>query len=346
MKKSDKVTIVLLNWNGKKDLKKCIDSLLKQKYKNFEVLLVDNGSTDDSVNFVQKNYPQVKIKLNKVNYGFAKGNNLGVNYSFSNYVILLSTDTIAYDDWIENLMKVMKKDKTIAIANSNVIGHPEGSHPPIAGTTLNILGNITHYVFEDEQTAFSATGCSFMINKKLIKQPFDDDYFIYHEDVYAGWTAQLKGYKVVNVPDSKILHLGMQSSSKIPDLLKYYMERNRMLNILTLYKAKTLLKLFPLLVTYNLILTIASFFNGHYKPRLKAYAWLLLNIRKVYKKRRQIQKIREVSDTTILNKMSCKFETHPPLKTWKSISYFLYFYCKLFNIPVYEVTHKKICFPS
>ena len=97
----DLVSVIIVNWNGRKWLEKCLDSLRVQTYKNFEVIFVDNASTDDSVDFVEKNYPEVVILKSDRNLGFAGGNNLGIDNSKGEFILFLNNDTWVKEDFLK-----------------------------------------------------------------------------------------------------------------------------------------------------------------------------------------------------------------------------------------------------
>src|SRR3989344_3399710 len=117
-----KASIIIVNWNGMKFLKNCLDSVYKQTYKNFQVYFVDNGSIDGSSEFVKKNYLKAKIIQLDKNYGFAKPNNIAIKESFKDkeveYIVCLNNDTIVDKNWLKELVKTARKDKKIGAVGS------------------------------------------------------------------------------------------------------------------------------------------------------------------------------------------------------------------------------------
>jgi len=107
---NDRVSIIIVNYNGKVHLEKCIESLYKIKYQNFEIILVDNHSTDESVVFIQKKYPYIKIIPLDANYGFAEPNNTAAKIATGKYLLFLNNDTIVTNDFVEELVIIMNKD--------------------------------------------------------------------------------------------------------------------------------------------------------------------------------------------------------------------------------------------
>src|SRR3989344_2256511 len=117
------VSIIIVNWNARENLQECLSALFKISYKNYEVILVDNGSKDDSVKFVKSNYPDIKIVESGKNLGFAGGNNLGFKQARGKYVLFLNNDTIVTKDFLEKLVDFMEKRKDVGIVQPKILFH-------------------------------------------------------------------------------------------------------------------------------------------------------------------------------------------------------------------------------
>ena len=115
------VSVVVLNYNGKIYLERCLSSLLNQTYPYVEIILVDNASSDDSVNFVRTRFPAVKIIENEENLGFAAGNNVGIRIAQGKYIVTLNNDTEAHPEWLEHLVRVAESNETIGMCASKVL---------------------------------------------------------------------------------------------------------------------------------------------------------------------------------------------------------------------------------
>lgn len=109
-----KVSIIIVNWNSKDYIKNCIDSLLNQTFQDFEIILVDNGSTDDSLEYVEKKYPQISIIKNKKNLGFAAGNNIGIKNSSGKFIALFNQDAVTDKEWLYELVGALESSEKIA----------------------------------------------------------------------------------------------------------------------------------------------------------------------------------------------------------------------------------------
>ena len=207
------VSIIIVNFNGKIQLEKCLNSLKKVNYDQFETILVDNNSTDNSIEFVQKNFPLTKIiKLDK-NYGFAKPNNVGAKNAKGKFLLFLNNDTVVTPNFISEMINTVKNDPTIAICQSLLL-KPDGKVES-SGDFINNLG--LAYSSKDLPNSvkeiLSARGASMIVRKDSFWEldGFDESYFASFEDVDLGWRAWILGYRVVLVPDSVVYHEGGQT---------------------------------------------------------------------------------------------------------------------------------------
>src|SRR3989344_3998781 len=205
-----KVSIIIVNWNAKEDLKECLDSFLKKvKYPNYEIILVDNASKDDSVNYVKKNFPKIKIVQSSSNLGFAGGNNLGFLKSKGKYVLFLNNDTITTSDFLTPMVKFLEERSDVGIVQPKILFHRPGTilHHKVnsLGSFLLKSGFLYHldYGKSDRNiktTAyeiFTAYGACFLARKKIIEKVglFDTSYFAYFEETdlcHRVWLARWK----------------------------------------------------------------------------------------------------------------------------------------------------------
>ncbi len=331
------VSIIILNLNGKKLLKNCLDSIYNQNYSPIEIIVVDNGSQDGSVEFLKTNYSDIKVIVKQRNIGFAEGNNIGVKKAKSNLVVLLNNDTIVDKNWLSELVKASSR-KEIAVVGSKVI--TDGVPPEYyqMNGTLNLLGYSIMRVFENLQKSFSVSGCSLLFKKNLLGVPFDGEYFAYSEDVFLCWRARLKGYRVIYQPSSVVYHLG-SATMKLQDLsMSFYQQRNRLLNLFLFYEPFTLLRILPFLVFDFLGKFSLSLFKGAdiFFSMIKAYIWFLKNAKMVVKKRKSYQKNRIISDREIIKLMSCKVVNRQNF-SGKFLNFLSFKYCRLSGLKTTEV---------
>ncbi len=261
-----KVYIILLNWNGKEDTLECLKSFEKIKYDNYQIIVVDNGSEDDSVVEIEKKYPKVKIIENKKNLGFAGGNNVGIKYAMDNnvdYVLLINNDTIVEKNFLTELVKIGDSDEKIGLLGSKIYFHGDKKRIWFAGGKINWLKNKGTHIGLDEidegqydktKEVDYLTGCCLLIKRKVIERisGLEEDYFLYYEDTDYSLRAQKIGYKCVYVPESRIYHKISRSTKPGSASYVHYHVRNGLLMARRNGNILTRLALYP----YCLVLSL------------------------------------------------------------------------------------------
>jgi hypothetical protein len=232
-----KVSVVVPNWNGEKDLPSCLDSLRLQS-QSAQIIVVDNNSSDNSVNLVQKKYPQVELIKLKKNKGFTGGVNAGIRRSIetgSKYVALLNSDAVAHRQWLKKLIYFLEQNPQAGIVSPKILDY-EGKRLDSAGDIYTIWGlpyprgrgEIDNGQYDNERWIFGASGAASCYRTKMLKEIglFDEDFFAYYEDVDISFRAQLAGWKVAYVPDAIVYHQIGAASSKIKDFTAYQTLKN------------------------------------------------------------------------------------------------------------------------
>ena len=216
-----KVTIVIPNYNGKHFMEPCLSSLSKQTYKNFHILVVDNASSDGSIEYMEENYPDIElIKLQK-NYGFSKAVNIGIQHSRTPYVILLNNDTTVDTRYVEEMVKAIEKSPKIFSVSSKMI---QMYHPELidsAGDLYTLLGwgvcrgcgrPVSNYTKYDE--IFTACAGAAIYRRSVFDEIgyFDENHFAYLEDIDIGYRARIYGYYNMYCPTALVYHVGSGTS--------------------------------------------------------------------------------------------------------------------------------------
>ena len=253
-----KVFLVILNWNGWEMTLDCLQSLEGIKSDGFsvEVIVVDNGSTDDSVERIRKTEPKVKIVENKKNLGFAEGNNVGIRYALENradYICLLNNDTRVDPDFLVELFKVAQSDKKIGLIGGKIYfekkyeffkdkykDNQRGKVIWYAGGLIdwnNIYAShrgvdeVDEGQYDQVEETQYVNGCLMLGTKEMFQKIglFDKKYFLYFEDVDLSLRVKKAGFKVIFCPKAKIWHLNSGSSGSGSSLHDYFITRNRLL---------------------------------------------------------------------------------------------------------------------
>lgn len=319
-------SVIIPNWNGKHLLKTCLASLEKQTFKDFETILVDDGSTDNSIMFVEQYFPGVKIiRLNK-NYGFARAVNEGIKKAWGEYIILLNNDTEADKNYLAYLILAAQKHpevgfvaaKMLNFYNRNIIDST-GDAVDIVGHSYNIgLGEKDGPVFNKEGQVFLVTAGGSLFKREVFEKVglLDEDYGTYMEDVDLGLRGQLVGFKAWYEPKAVLYHMRKATSSKIIAKSEYWHFRNMTQNIIKDYPAALLridfnwLKI--LLVNLNTVWYMVK--QGLIWQAFLAEGYILINLPRLLQKRSKIQKSKIVSDDYIIQNILRKKITFWGLK--------------------------------
>lgn len=242
---SKKVAIILVNYNGKRDTEDCIKSLREIRYDNYEIIIVDNCSTDGSKEYITNKYKDVIYIYSDKNLGFSGANNYGIDYALSNnadYILLLNNDTEVDVDFLDIMINEYEKDSKIGIMTSTILYFSEKSKVWYGGGKHNyILGNSYHenqgkniktLDLHVREVSF-ISGCVMLISRNVIENvgKLSEEYFLYHEDTDYCLKVMKRGYKLIYVPQAKVYHKVSSSTNKISNLHDYYYTRNRFIVI-------------------------------------------------------------------------------------------------------------------
>ena len=302
------VSIVIVNYNGSALLDACLASIQRQEYQPLDLIVVDNGSTDNSVELVRSRYPGVRVLEQGRNLGFAEGNNVGVRAARGQYAVLLNNDTEVTPGWIGGLLEQLA-DPNVAVVTSRVVtdGVPEQFYE--MNGSLNPLGYNVMRVFRDLTRVFFAGGASLMFRRAEIPEPFLPEYFLYHEDVYLSWRMRLMGRSIRMAQPSVVYHRGSGTTKKQASVtVTFYQERNKLLNALILYQASTLIRLLPLFVADAFAKLAGSVLlkRKSFPGILKAYCWCVAHPSWIMRQRRMCQRERTAPDTVVMSSMSSR----------------------------------------
>ena len=314
------LSVIIPNWNGKHFLTECIDSLKEQTFRDFETILVDNGSTDGSAEFAEKRYGEfIRVLRNNENLGFAGGNNIGIQAARGKYIVLLNNDTWADPHWLEELVKATQIDSLIGMWGSKIRSYFQRNKIEGIGELIYWDGLCrAQGQFEQDDGQYEVMqeilfppGCGAMYRKSVLDEIglFDEDFFAYGDDTEIGIRARLAGWKCLYVPRAIIYHKNSGTGGQHSPFKAYYVERNRFW---------ITLKYFPLpLLLFTPFFTIWRFafqaygalshrgaagkFTQMHSPwhligiLFKAYGSGFRGLPKMWEKRRRLSRLRKVS---------------------------------------------------
>ena len=317
------VSIIIPHWNGIDILSECIDSLNNTEYSNFEIIVVDNYSSDESVKWLKANHPKIKIIENDKNYGYAGGCNRGINNSKGDYIVFLNNDTIHKKDWLSNLVTFMNKHPDCAAVQPKILNYYErdkfdyaggaGGHMdilcyPFARGRLFLEQEIDNNQYDDDAPCFWASGTAIMVRKEffLEVEKFDENFFAHMEEIDLCWRLKLKGHNIYVNPKSVIYHKNAVSLP-MTSIKKFMLNhRNSLMMLLSNYKVLTTLYLFPIRYMLELVAILYALTKLDFRHMfgvIQAHLWILFHIHIIFYKRIKINRLRTIGDYEIMKSM-------------------------------------------
>lgn len=313
MNESEKlVSIIILNYNAGELLINCVDSVFRSDYNNFEVIVVDNNSADNSHLKCKEKFQKIQLIENKENYGYCEGNNIGIRKASGEYIIILNPDTIVEPKWIKELIFAYQNNgdglyqpKILSLDNKEILQS--------TGNMLHLFGfgyardkgirddNSRNQI---EKIGFASGTCLFTSSRILKKIGLLDSFlFLYHDDLDLGWRASQIGINSYFVPSSIIYHAESYflkwSAKKF-----YWLERNRKYCLLTHFSKKTRKKMALQLNLVNLLVWLYYLSKGFFIAKLRADLDILKNKKTIEERYAQLENKKTVFDKEILNSFS------------------------------------------
>ena len=230
------ISVVVLNWNGKHFLEDCLGSLRRQTFQDFETILVDNGSSDGSVEYVRRNFPEVQVLALPDNRGFAGGNIVGYEQSAGDLIVLLNNDTEAHPCWLDEIQKASMIYVRAGSFASKMMYFDERDRVENCGFDVGIEGatvdlgrdELDSPVWSQPRPVFGGCGGAVAYRRTMLADVgfLDDDFFMTYEDVDLSFRAQLRGYGCVYVPGAVVYHRYRATNNKTPHRQVFYSQRN------------------------------------------------------------------------------------------------------------------------
>ena len=317
-KEKKELTVIIPNWNGKKLLKNCLFSLYKQSFKNFEVVVVDNGSTDGSEEWIRTTYPEVTIISFSKNKGFAFAVNKGIAFSQTPYILVLNNDTVLERNCVKVLISEIKRRKKVAAITPKVLLMDSPALIDSAGDYMNTAGQAFHRGFREpkekynkKEEVFLVPATALLINRKLFGKigKFDETFFAYGEDVDWSFRARLQGYKFLYEPEAIVFHKGSVTGKRLSSFLQYLQFRNSMIIVIKNFPIGLFLRRFRFILIPLTVLHAAFYLlkRGYKREVLDSFSFVFKNFRKLLKARREILRKRRIKIDKI-DKMMVKKE--------------------------------------
>ena len=321
------VSIIIPHWNGINLITDCLSSIEKSTYPNLETIVVDNNSEDDSVNRIKSEYPKVIVVENNCNEGYAGGCNRGSEIAKGEYLLFLNNDTVQITNWIEPLVSVLNKDKSVAAVQPKILNFYKKKLFDYAGGAggemdfLKYLDSFRYILagefalstdlaqqYDSSDEIFWSSGTAFIVRRSIFEYvgKFDELFFAHMEEIDLCWRLHLAGYKVISEPQSVIYHKNAVTLPMHSEKKYYLNHRNSLLMILANYSIPLSIYVLPIRWSLDIVAIIYAILFGdwnHIKGIAKAHAWIVFHPHEIYKKRKKVKLVRKEKDKDILKKM-------------------------------------------
>lgn len=314
------VSVVIPNYNGIDFLKTCIESLRKQTYKNMEIIVVDNASSDDSVKYLHDKYPEVKVIQLQYNTGFSYAVNIGIKQALGEYVFLLNNDTEVDNRCVEFLVESINKVENIFSVNSKMIQYNDRELLDDAGDEYNAFGWAFKRGYNRKLESkikstrvFTTCAGASLYRKSIFEKIgyFDEEFFAYLEDVDIGYRANIYGYQNIYNPDAIVYHIiSGTTGNKKTEFKTKLSARN---NVYVIYKNMPLLQIILNLPFLVIGTVVKAMFFGKYR-------FGRVYVKETIKAIMNIDKVKKIS----FNLKHLRYYLYIQIRLWWNCIYFVY----------------------
>jgi GT2 family glycosyltransferase len=311
-----KTAVVIVGYNSLKYLDDSLGSLFKSEGAKFDIIYVDNNSTDNSVEYIIKHYPKITLIINEENVGFAQANNIGIEKAIeqgADNVLIINPDTYTAPDCLK-LLQQQANDTTILQPLILLQTDKRTSKVNTSGGTLNFMGFSYCSDYKAESSTVTgrgimpiASGAAMLLPTAMLKKIglFDDQLFMYHEDVDLAWRARIAGYDIKLVPEAQVWHKYTfgRNDSKF-----FYVERNRLLFIWKNFGLRFRLLTLPAFLINELALLVFFTLQRNLDVKLKSYVGVWKLLHHVQKSRKKLEKIRKKTDRELVKYLGAEMD--------------------------------------
>jgi len=314
---SVKVSVIVVNFDGMPYIESCLRSILKQDFAHFEVILVDNKSSDKSLDYARQQFPGVLIVANEKNLGYSGGINSGISHAKGKYLAPLNVDTEVEKDWLGAMVEFMDTNPHAGAVTPKSLLYRDRRKVGVQGLNIHItgLGFVRGLNIQDSNSprdpfqVAGVSGCSFLIRREIVEQMggFNEDNFMYYDDVDLSWVVNLMGYKIYCIPQSVVYH---EYELKMTPQKMFWLEHGRLNALFCYLKPLTFISLLPLLIFTEALIMGYCLIRGPRYVRAKLRAWFSAarNMRSLSRRRRQIQSLRKISDFELIKRFKLNYE--------------------------------------
>lgn len=292
------VSVIVLNWNGKHLLERCLPSVLGQDHGDYEVVLFDNGSTDGSPEWVALHFPAVRVLRSDENVGFSRGNNQAIRATDSPFVVLLNNDADPEPNWLGELIAAATPNPSVGMCASKMVRADDPTVMDTCGIEVDRAGiGWDRYSGEPERSEekepyeiFGPCGGAALYRREMLDQVglLDEDFFIYYEDIDLAWRAQRAGWHCLYVPSARVVHRHSGTVGERSPFKQYLLGRNKLWTIVKNYSWPGWMLYLPWILAYDTGAWLYALLRGDIHP-LRGRLAALGQLGRFLRKRRAIQ---------------------------------------------------------
>lgn len=319
-----KVSVIIVNYNGKRYVDRCVAAVFRNVHPNYEVIVVDNGSDDGSVPLLRTQYgsrDNFKLVVLGLNFGPAAARNKAIEKATGKYLALLDNDTVPESDWLIEPVKAMEADATLGACQCKLLLLNNPKQLDYTGDYISQYGFLVQRVETGETDVgqsdkrveiLSAKSAAMIISRQAFDRAggFDPDYFIYVEETDLGWRTWLAGFRIIFIPESRVLHEFGTSLVILPSkqnfLSKFHGTKNYIMTLAKNFGTANYSTVIPIHVFLWLAMAIMLCFKGQSESSLyitKGIWWTVIHSGQIWRKRRKIQAGRKVGEKTLMAKV-------------------------------------------
>jgi GT2 family glycosyltransferase len=301
------ISIIIIYWNSAQYLPHCLDCLTRQTFRDFEVILIDNGSLEKVSDEIEQKYSSLNLRVERLasNLGFAKANNIGARLARGTWLALLNTDAFPAPDWLEALHQTAERSPAFSFFSSRQIQFDQPDILDGSGDEYHISGLAWRRFYNyparsyglNEEEVFSACAAAAVYNRDdfLKVGGFDEDFFSYFEDVDLSFRLRLAGGRCLYVPQAVVHHIGSASSGKTSEFVIYYGHRNLVWTFFKNMPGPLFWLYLPLHILMNFLFIVSFLLKKRGTSILRAKMDAFYCLPAIIRKRRQIQSSRTIA---------------------------------------------------
>lgn len=316
MNRKHTTSIIVVNFNGMPHIDACLTSLIKQDTSDYEIIFVDNASTDGSLEYTRKAFPELIFVANDSNVGYAGGINSGLAHATGKYIAPINIDTEVASNWLSNMVYFLDARPLVAAVTPKILLFDQRDRINAKGLNVHIsgLGFCRGLSSKDDgsispERVPGISGCSYLIRREALEQigGAPEEYFMSNDDVIISWLLNLAGYEMYCVPRAVVFH--KYSPKMGPDKL-FRLEKGRQALLLASLKPFTFAVCSPVFGAIECMIIAYSIIKGkaYAKAKFDAFVSLWKERKNIKRKRKQYQKLRNISDFALFRRLNWSLE--------------------------------------